>query len=91
MKIIRRTTLFSLYPIVEFSFTQHGTTYILLRREVSKKSDRYTLVIKKKGSRQELKRHFSFDALRSTFVYLKDDPDKSNQPRRTVCFTCSTL
>lgn len=87
MKIIRRTSLFSLYPGVEFSFIQRGIIYTLTYREVSQRTDRYTFILRKKGTRHELKRHFTFDQLRTTFVYLRDDPAKSVQPPKTVCLT----
>jgi hypothetical protein len=91
MKIIRRTSLFALYPVVDFSFTREGIIYTLVRREVSQRTDRYTLVLRKKGTRHELKRHFTFNQLRTTFVCLRDDPAKSLQPSKTVCLTVNTF
>jgi len=91
MKIIRRTSLFALYPVVEFSFTPEGKIYTLIRREVSQRTDRYTFVLKKKGFRHEMNRHFTFDEIRTTFVFLRDNPAKSLQPVKTVCLTVNCL
>jgi hypothetical protein len=87
MKTYRKTTLFSLVPIVDFSFTSEGTVYTLLERKVSQRSDKYTFLMKRKGTRLTVKRYFTFNELHTTFVYLRDNPRTSLQPKTSVCLT----
>jgi len=87
MKTYRKTTLFSLVPIVDFSFTAEGTVYSLMERKASHRSDKYTFTLKKKGTRTTLKRYFTFNELRTTFVFLRDNPRTSLQPRTSICLT----
>jgi hypothetical protein len=83
----RRTILFYLYPQVEFSFTKTGNVYKLIKREKGKGKNKYILTLRKKGSRKEIRRLFSFENLRETYVFLRDDMKSSLQPRASVSLT----
>lgn len=87
----RRTSLFSLYPIVDFSFSAYGSIYTLKQRIVSRRSDKVTLVIQKKGTRNSIKRHFKYKELYTTFVFLQDNPRTSLQPKSSICLTYTTI
>jgi hypothetical protein len=84
MKQYRTTSLFALFPVVEFSFKKDSQVYILKQRRVSFRADRFTLTLQLKGTRNICHRHFTFDEMRSTNVYLKDNPSKSLQPKNSI-------
>jgi len=83
----RYTSLFSLYPVVEFSFTQRGMVYTLIKREVNHRTGRYTYTIRKKGTRKPVKRYFTFNELCETFVILRQDVKNCPQPKSNICLT----
>lgn len=91
MKIYRRTSLFSLYPIVDFSFSADGQVYTLKQRIVSRRANKITFILQKKGTREKINRHFTFLQLGSIFVYLRDDRRTSPQPKTSVCLTYNCL
>lgn len=91
MQIYRRVSLAHLYPVVEFSFSSNGTVYKLIRRSASKRADRYTLEIINTVTKRKSKRHFTFDGLLKSFVYLRDDAKNSKQPKRNICITVNCL
>lgn len=85
--IYRRTILFYLYPQVEFSFTKTGNVYKLVKRETGKGKNKYILTLRKNGTRKEIRRRFSFEDLRKTYVFLRDDMKSSVQPPASVSLT----
>jgi hypothetical protein len=91
MKTYRRTTLFSLYPVVDFSFSAQGTIYTLLNRKAGQRRDKYTFTLLKKGTRSKVKRYFTFEDLHRTFVFLRDNPRTSIQPKTSICFTYNCM
>jgi hypothetical protein len=91
MKTFRRIALIHLYPIIDFSFTANGQVYRLQKRFSSKRSDRYTLELKNKESKTIQKRHFTFQELRNTFVFLRDDVKTSKQPKNNIVITVNCL
>lgn len=83
MKTIRRTSLYLLQPVVEFSFKPDGAVYTLKGKRQSKRGDRFTLTIRKKGERSDIQRHYTSEQIMRTFVCLRDNPQTSNQPKYT--------
>ena len=91
MKTYRRTCLYTLVPVVDFSFTSEGIVYTLKERTASRRRDRVTFTLQKKGERKVIKRHFTFKQLCTTFVFLRDNPRTCPQPKSTICLTYTMI
>ena len=91
MKIYRRTLLYFLQPVVEFSFKPESTVYILKEKYQSKRGGHFTLIIRKKGERHDIKRHFTCERMMKTFVTLRDNPQNSRQPKETESLIINCL